>query len=109
MKDDVIFEDTWETRRQHLVKLLSDLKDGADLKLLMVEMKYPYKDMLIEDLRVLAKSLRKENKQLLVQPSMCLGCGFVFTPDKDQFKIPTKCPKCRQERISWPRAKIMDL
>ena len=95
-------ESHWETRRQKIMGML-ELWEVVDLTHLMAELRYSKKESLIEDVKSLAKSLSAEGKVLLVEPPSCVNCGFVFDIGDRGFRIPSKCPRCKQQRISWPR------
>lgn len=36
----------------------------------------------------------------------CLGCGFAFV-ERERVTRPSRCPKCRSERISPPRYRVL--
>jgi len=55
-----------------------------------------------EDLEHIARSLKNSGFVLLVQPPACKSCGYVFR-DLKRLKKPSKCPRCRSERIYPPR------
>ncbi|MBD3338173.1 MAG: transcriptional regulator [Candidatus Lokiarchaeota archaeon] len=99
-------EDTWKTRRQRLVELLVDQRLTLDLEFIMRELEYESKKGLIRDLRSISKSLKYENYQLVVSRPHCSSCGYVFKQKGKRLRIPTKCPKCKNERIIWPSVKI---
>ena len=100
-------ENEWETRRQKLIKFLKEYDAIHDLRTLMREMEYPNKKVLINDIESITKTLKNDRIILQIQPASCIGCGFVFRrKPKDAFKIPSKCPKCKQQRIEWPSLKI---
>jgi hypothetical protein len=62
------------------------------------------KAALEEDLRHVEKSLRAGGRKLEVQPARCLECGFLFRARAAKhFHPPSRCPKCRSERIDEPR------
>lgn len=52
------------------------------------------------------KTLSKSGHNLVVTPSECNKCGFVFKK-KDRLKKPGKCPVCSGESISAPLFSIM--
>lgn len=98
-----------ETIRERIIKILRDhhkpltaeeiteLLDLTDLK---------PKDI-YEHLKHIAKSVRAKGHEVLVMvPPSCRSCGFVFT-NLDKPKRPSKCPRCRSERISPPLFKIV--
>lgn len=59
------------------------------------------------DLRHLERSLRAEGRRLEVEPARCLGCGFVFRGRAEKhLHAPSRCPKCKSERIQEPRLSI---
>ncbi|HEU4684435.1 MAG TPA: hypothetical protein VFS39_08040 [Nitrospira sp.] len=41
-------------------------------------------------------------RRFVLEPSACLGCGFLFR-DRARLTKPCRCPKCRSEQISPPR------
>ena len=47
------------------------------------------------------RSLQGEGRKLIVLPSSCLKCGFVFQK-RQRMTTPGKCPVCRSESISDP-------
>lgn len=47
------------------------------------------------------KSLNKSAHRLIILPSECNKCGFVFKK-RDRLKKPGKCPICYSESISEP-------
>ncbi len=102
------YDSVWRTKRQRILDLLESpgIEGGVDLKTLMVEFEYEHKKYLLDDLERLAGALRREGRKLVMTPPTCLGCGFVFKQAARQFKIPSKCPKCRAERVAWPRVKL---
>lgn len=60
-----------------------------------------------EHLKHIAKSVRAKDHEVLVMiPPSCRSCGFTFT-NLDKPKKPSKCPKCRSERIAPPAFKIV--
>ncbi|MBY8981765.1 MAG: transcriptional regulator [Candidatus Lokiarchaeota archaeon] len=98
--------ENWKTRREKLLERLENMKEIQDLRSIMREMEYPNKKVLISDIAHVAKSLGKEGKQILVLPSSCGLCGYIFNQKGFELKIPSKCPKCKGERINWPSLKI---
>lgn len=45
------------------------------------------------------------DEELRVEPSRCLGCGFVFRKRR-RLKTPGRCPVCRSEEITETRFKV---
>jgi predicted Zn-ribbon and HTH transcriptional regulator len=48
------------------------------------------------------RSLRTENRRLVVEPPVCLQCGFIFS-GRTRPGPPGRCPRCRETRIRRPR------
>jgi len=55
-----------------------------------------------EHLSHLELSLRGRSERLLVLPARCVRCGFVFET-RTRHKKPSRCPRCKSERIEPPR------
>ncbi len=53
-------------------------------------------------LQHLMLSARGQGKRLQRFPARCLGCGFRFET-REKLTAPSRCPKCRSERIEPPR------
>ncbi|MBD3195978.1 MAG: transcriptional regulator [Candidatus Lokiarchaeota archaeon] len=96
----------WKTRRQKLLEILEFEEEIFDLHSLMRELEYNSKKAFIKDIEHIALSLRNEEKQILVKPSECRACGFVFPQKGYSLNIPSKCPECKEERIKWPSLKL---
>ena len=97
---------TWETRRQKLIRILTDQKATLDLKSILKELEYSSKKALLNDIKHISKTLKNDGKVIKIQPPYCIACGFVFKQNIKTLKIPSKCPKCREQRISWPMIEI---
>ncbi len=100
------YENVSETRRQRILRWLEDTGAALDLKALLKEFEYDNKKQLLDDIERIAGALRREGRELLIQPPSCIACGFVFSPRDRYLQIPSKCPKCHAERITWPRVKL---
>ena len=64
--------------------------------------------LLYEHLRHLAKSIWQKSKgreALVMVPPTCRNCGYIFK-ELDKPRRPSKCPKCRSQRITPPAFKI---
>ena len=63
------------------------------------------KDAIYEHLKHIAKTIRRESQGQLVLymlPPKCRNCGYVFKK-LDKPRKPSKCPKCKSQRIDPPR------
>lgn len=61
----------------------------------------------LEHLPHVARSIPQDSGyRLVVEPSECLSCGFVFRK-RERLKTPSKCPVCRSEEITEMRFGII--
>jgi predicted Zn-ribbon and HTH transcriptional regulator len=60
-----------------------------------------------EHLIHLERSVRRSGQRLLVEPSVCLACGFAFTHrGPHRYTRPGRCPECHGRRITLPVFRI---
>ena len=55
-----------------------------------------------DHLRHLERTARGAGRRLVIEPAVCLGCGFVFA-HRTRPQPPGHCPQCRGTRIRRPR------
>ena len=56
-----------------------------------------------EEIAHAAKTLaRRTMLRIYMIPPRCLNCGYVFT-DLDRPRKPSRCPRCKSERIEEPK------
>jgi transcriptional regulator len=60
-----------------------------------------------DHLEHLQKSVSAEGETLVVDPATCLGCGYVFR-ERTRTSRPSRCPKCKSERIDPPRFSLVE-
>ena len=84
-----------KTRRQRLLELLE--KGEFDVEQLAEFLDEPVRTV-VADLPHVKKSAGDRFEMI---PPECVNCGFVFR-GRDKLKRPSRCPKCRQERIDGP-------
>lgn len=89
------------TVRQSLGQALSSFPQSA--RELSALVGIPEKEV-AEHLDHLARSLPRSGQRLVVAPARCKGCGFRFESSK--IRRPSRCPKCRRERIEAPRFSV---
>lgn len=58
-----------------------------------------------DHLRHLERSLTHGGEQLHTSAPHCIKCGFEFT-QRERHSRPSRCPRCKSERISPPSFKI---
>jgi predicted Zn-ribbon and HTH transcriptional regulator len=61
-------------------------------------------DEIAEDLKHVKKSVLPLNK-LVIDYSFCRDCGFTFK-DREKYKTPTKCPRCKHESITEMKFRV---
>jgi len=98
-----------ETTREKMIRILREspqpLTAEDIIAVLSLEDLTP-KD-LYEHLKHIAKTVKSKGEEVLVMvPPRCRSCGFTFK-DLDKPKKPSRCPKCKSERISPPAFKIV--
>ncbi|WP_297464924.1 transcriptional regulator [Thermococcus sp.] len=92
------------TRRQRIIKLLEERDYSPSELALALDMRGKgAKKVILEDLKAIQKTLRREGKVLLIKPAECRKCGFLFPPE---IKVPSRCPRCKSEWIEEPRFRI---
>lgn len=98
-----------ETVRERIARILRENLEpltAEDIITLLGSTDLKPKDV-YEHLKHIAKSVRAKSHDVLVMvPPSCRSCGFTFT-NLDKPKKPTKCPKCKSERITPPAFKIV--
>lgn len=91
-----------QTLRQKIIELLS----SADLDARELSQELGVREKEVYDhLAHVARSVRAEEKKLIIYPSRCLQCGFVFEARK-RLTRPSRCPKCRRTHLQGPRYRI---
>ncbi|MDH5816077.1 MAG: transcriptional regulator [Candidatus Nezhaarchaeota archaeon] len=100
---------TNETLRERIIKILRDSSEPltADNIITLLGLADIKSRDVYEHLKHIAKSVRAKGHEVLVMiPPSCRTCGFTFT-NLDKPKKPSKCPKCKSERIAPPAFKIV--
>ncbi|HLE83542.1 MAG TPA: transcriptional regulator [Thermoanaerobaculia bacterium] len=93
-----------QTRRQQIVELLARGPWGFEE--LRRELAVTVR-LLEQDLHHVERSLRADGRRLLVEAAGCDACGFTFEGrEARHFYAPSRCPRCRSERIRDPRFSI---
>jgi predicted Zn-ribbon and HTH transcriptional regulator len=92
------------SRRERIIELLTATEEPMDVGEIARGLGLDPREAasIYEDLEHIARSLKNSGFVLLVQPPTCKSCGYVFR-DLKRLKKPSKCPRCRSERIYPPR------
>jgi hypothetical protein len=91
-----------QTIRQQIIALLS--KEDMSAIELSQELRIPEKEVYVH-LPHIARSVTMQGKKLLIQPSRCLKCGYIFRQRK-RFTRPGHCPRCKATYIQRPSYRI---
>ncbi len=95
------------TRRERIAELLERTEYPLTAEDICRELDIKDRSIVYEDIDHISKSVKHEQKELLVQPARCGNCDFVFKV-KGSAKRPSKCPKCRGQWIISPGYLIRD-
>jgi predicted Zn-ribbon and HTH transcriptional regulator len=60
---------------------------------------------ILKHLPHVARSLASTGRRLVMEPPVCLSCGFRFKK-RDRMRAPSRCPLCRAEHITEPSFSI---
>lgn len=88
------------TRREEIIEILG--KEEKSAQELANHFQVEMFEILV-DLKHIKYSIKP--KKLLMNPSKCKKCGFVFK-ERSRIKKPSKCPKCKSEWIMAPLFRI---
>lgn len=99
---DPITETPGQTIRRQLIELLDAATWGV--RELSQELHQSEKEI-YDHLRHIERSLKPGGKRLVIEPSVCLACGFVFE-ERRRPQPPGHCPQCKKTRIRRPRYAI---
>jgi len=108
----VVENNQFLTLREKIYLILLERKELISVREIMniLNMDRRDEDLVYTALQHLAKTIkrRSQGKQELVMiPPTCISCGYVFK-DLDKPRKPSKCPRCRSERISEPMFMIRE-
>ena len=101
MKTDT-HQDYTKTLRQHITDLLSENDMGA--RELSQALGIREKEV-FDHISHIARSVKAKGKKLIILPSQCLSCGYVFE-DRTRFTPPGRCPSCKKSHLKNPTFKI---
>ncbi|RLF04408.1 MAG: transcriptional regulator [Thermoprotei archaeon] len=93
-----------ESRRERIIRLLSSTREPLDAQQIARELGLSPREarLIYEDLMHIARSLRNGPLTLYMVPPTCKSCGYVFK-DLKRLRRPSRCPRCKSQRISPPR------
>ncbi len=89
-----------KTRRERITLLLEESDHPLTAQDIAEALGLENRNVVFEDIEHIAKSLKREGKQILIRPATCGKCGYIFSPKSA--KRPSRCPKCKSEWILLP-------
>ncbi len=100
-------EDEFLTLRERIYLLLKESPEPLDARTIASHLGLPDSERgrVEEALRHLYRSVKRRSggmESLEVVPARCLDCGYVFPKKEGEFKKPSKCPRCKSQRIEGP-------
>ncbi|UCF73252.1 MAG: ArsR family transcriptional regulator [Deltaproteobacteria bacterium] len=90
------------TIRQQIVDLLSE--DEMSARELSQAIGIREKEV-YDHLFHVARSTAAQSKRLILQPSRCLMCGYVFE-DRKRLTRPGRCPRCKGSHLQQPTYRV---
>ncbi len=90
----------WKTNREKIIEILLNTEYPLSAREIAMRLGISEKEV-IEDLRHIAKSVRRMGLRLYIAPARCKKCGYEFR--SAEIKIPSKCPRCKSQWIEPPR------
>ena len=91
-----------QTIRQQIIEFLSNKEMGG--RELSQSVGIREKEV-YEHLSHIARSVNARRKKLIIIPSRCLECGYIFE-DRKRFSPPSRCPRCKSEHIQDPTYRV---
>jgi len=94
-----------ETVRKNIISLLEEqaLSSREISGLVRIPEKAAY-----DHLQHIQRTVSRRGLRLIITPSECKKCGFVFEK-RERLKKPGKCPECRNEAITEPLFSIKSI
>ena len=101
------------TIREKILRILLETKEPLDAYTIAIEVGLnpsTGEKEVYEHLIHIAKTIRRQSKgklMLYMIPPRCRNCGYVFK-DLRKPRKPSRCPRCKSQRIDPPLFKIME-
>ena len=93
-----------KTIRQQIISYLEQHPDTARALAARLGMR---EREVVEHLPHIEKTLAAGGRRLTVEPAACAACGFTFA-GRRRHSCPSRCPRCRSERIEPPVFAVND-
>jgi predicted Zn-ribbon and HTH transcriptional regulator len=92
-----------QTTRKQMIGLLE--KEEMSARELSQAVRIREKEV-YEHLAHIGRTVNTKRKKLVITPSQCFECGYVFK-NRKRYTRPGRCPHCKSERISNPTYRIL--
>jgi len=94
--------DKLKTTRQQMIAILSenDMSARELSQAIGIREKEVY-----EHLPHIARSAAAQRKKVIIRPSYCLMCGYVFQ-ERKRFTRPSRCPRCKRSHLQEPMYRV---
>ena len=89
----------WKTDREKIIEILVNADYPLTAREIASRLGISEREV-IEDLKHVAKTVKRMGMRLYVMPARCRKCGYEFRGD---IKKPSKCPRCKSQWIEPPR------
>jgi predicted Zn-ribbon and HTH transcriptional regulator len=89
------------TRREMIAQFLEETEYPLTAQDLCERLDIKKRSIIYEDIDHIARSVKREGKEVIIRPARCGKCQYVFSRVSTA-KAPTKCPKCKSEWILAP-------
>jgi len=86
------------TVRQEIMMIIEQAE--TDIETLAQQLGVKEKEV-AEHLAHVVRTVAGKKKKLVIRPSACLDCGFTFK-ERRRPSRPSRCPKCKGQRITPP-------
>ncbi len=84
-----------------MIKLLIETDSPLSAKDIAFELGLESERLVYEELKHVAKTVKRMGMTLYIEPAYCKKCGYVFKDGR--IRKPSKCPKCKSQWIEAPR------
>ena len=80
------------------------LESEMDVRQLSQTLRLPEKDV-YPHLAHVRRSTSRRRQRLRIRPACCRSCGYEFS-DRRRLTTPSRCPRCKHERVDPPSFRI---
>ncbi|RLI50763.1 MAG: transcriptional regulator [Candidatus Thorarchaeota archaeon] len=89
------------TKRERIAQLLEMTEEPMTAQEIRDELGLRTRNEVYEAIDHIAKSAKREGKEVLIRPASCAKCGYVFS-GRASLRRPSRCPQCKSEWIIEP-------